>query len=167
MKTNLISKTLALLLLCSSATIVMNPPNLLAQCHPCHCYIDDTSFTPIPLLCSCTPTQGCLDDPGQSCRNSSQYAFYTQSDMCTIDSIWISGPSGVCWSMCCYPGASPYTGTPMGGCSENAMKLAAGVLIGPGQDLLITICAASTGNTFTMDVYSNGSSTPCVLTRTN
>jgi hypothetical protein len=163
MKKYLISKTLAFVLLCSAASIAMNPQSLLAHCTPCDCYIDDTTFTPIPMLCACY-TQGCISDPTVNCGAvTSQFAFYTKSDMCTIDSIWVSGPPGLCWSMCCYDDFYPYPGIPLGGCSENAMRLPQGILIGPGMDMLMTICTATSGNIFTMDVYCNGSSTPCVI----
>ena len=154
----------AMALLCCSAMVTINVAQAQPPCNPCDFNINvGTDWHGCPD-CGMDP---CFSDPTQFCSNTSTFVVTCGPNMCKyVDSIVITPPSGVCYSLCGATDSPTHQSwnSNHGSCNGGSGTLAPGISpppLGPGGALIFKLCCSSTGNTFTMSVYSAGSTIPC------
>lgn len=165
MKKTLSILTAATFLVCCSSAL---SPKAFAQCQPC-----DYNFTGASDWGGCTcPTAHCDMDPTQFCSISTIWKLSCGPNMCNVDSVVIKPASSGCFSICAAANNPPLY-TPWSSdhttCSGGNTKLLHGAapILGANGSILLKICSSSTGDSWNVFVYSNGSIVPCDTTISN
>ncbi len=139
-----------------------------AQCNPC-----DFTISTITDWggCAC-PLGPCGEDPIQTCSIPTNYVINCGPNMCNyVDSIVITPPSGVCYSLCGATNTPTHQSwaTDHAGCDQGIGKMFpwTALPMGANGSMVFKLCCSSTGNTFQLTIYSGGSPVGCTQSFNN